>query len=681
MGRIEDFFQAIHSPAGADAGFSLGYWNHGGGFGMEIERIKEQDVFIGIRRKKEIRCFPFFQEAESAQIQSFVKKEGEEQFHRLKVFSLEEVTREFGYGSDLFHAEGISFELIHPVRELPDPERAEYDRCREAFTPAILARMIIDNTDGTEEAEGIFAVSPMKGKLQLGPKTGGKLKGFLSNDNYGFAVLGSEQVEEFCDFSLARAYDRPKKMPFLIAALGGIAIKAAPGEKKEVMIALGWYRKGIITSGSNECSFYYTRFFPDLLSVLTYALEKRETLVKAAEENNQFIRSKGFTKEREFLLIQSTKSYYVSTMLFDDGGSPRWVVNEGSYRMMNTFDLTVDHSFFELRYQPWAVRNQLDSYLLEYSYHDQCGITFTHDQGTHYVFSPFGYSSYEMPDLDDCFSYMSQEQLCNWILTAALYVHKTRDNTWALNRQAAFMECFRSMLHRDSRKGNYNGIMRIDSSRCDSGQEITTYDSLDSSLGQARENLYLAVKCWASYLALETLFYTVSDKEGAERASAHARLCADTICSYFRKDLGYIPAVFDGKDQSAIIPAIEALVYPKHFGREDALKTDGSYGAFIEILKRHTEAVLVPGRCLFPDGGWKLSGNSINSWMSKIFLCEYVAENVLQIRHDYGKCDKAHAGWWRKGCPSNPGIDQILNGTQEETGFHYPRCVTSTLWW
>lgn len=102
MGQTEDFFQAVHGPAGADAGFSLGYWNHGGGFGTEVERIKEQDVFIGIRRGKEIQCFPFFQEAESAQIQTFVKKEGEEQLHRLTVFSLENVTREFGYGSDLF---------------------------------------------------------------------------------------------------------------------------------------------------------------------------------------------------------------------------------------------------------------------------------------------------------------------------------------------------------------------------------------------------------------------------------------------------------------------------------------------------------------------------------------------------------------------------------------------------
>ena len=28
----------------------------------------------------------------------------------------------------------------------------------------------------------------------------------------------------------------------------------------------------------------------------------------------------------------------------------------------------------------------------------------------------------------------------------------------------------------------------------------------------------------------------------------------------------------------------------------------------------------IEGRCLFPDGAWKLSGNNDNSWMSKIFV-------------------------------------------------------------
>ena len=47
--------------------------------------------------------------------------------------------------------------------------------------------------------------------------------------------------------------------------------------------------------------------------------------------------------------------------------------------------------------------------------------------GAHNNFSPKGRSSYELANLTGCFSYMTVEQLCNWILTAGCYMAKTRD--------------------------------------------------------------------------------------------------------------------------------------------------------------------------------------------------------------------------------------------------------------
>jgi hypothetical protein len=46
------------------------------------------------------------------------------------------------------------------------------------------------------------------------------------------------------------------------------------------------------------------------------------------------------------------------------------VVYEGEYRMMNTFDLTVDHLFLELAWHPWTVRNTLDLFADRYAYTD-----------------------------------------------------------------------------------------------------------------------------------------------------------------------------------------------------------------------------------------------------------------------------------------------------------------------
>ena len=39
--------------------------------------------------------------------------------------------------------------------------------------------------------------------------------------------------------------------------------------------------------------------------------------------------------------------------------------------MMNTLDLTVDMMFFELRMNPWTVRNVLEHFVTRYSYEDE----------------------------------------------------------------------------------------------------------------------------------------------------------------------------------------------------------------------------------------------------------------------------------------------------------------------
>lgn len=94
---------------------------------------------------------------------------------------------------------------------------------------------------------------------------------------------------------------------------------------------------------------------------------------------------------------------------------------------------------------------------------------------------------------------MTQEQLCNWILIAASYVSKTGDVEWARQNAPLVTACFESMVNRDTPPPtgfpDLQAVMGFDSARCGKkGQEITTYDSLDESLGQARQNLYLAVK-------------------------------------------------------------------------------------------------------------------------------------------------------------------------------------------
>jgi hypothetical protein len=191
-----------------------------------------------------------------------------------------------------------------------------------------------------------------------------------------------------------------------------------------------------------------------------------------------------------------------------------------------------------------------------------------------------------MPGLSDCFSFMSYEETLNCVLAA----------------------CLNSILARDA---NGDGVMDRDSDRCAGGSEITTYDSLDISLGQARNNLYLAVKAWSAFICV-----------------------------------------------------------------------DGPYGELVRVLKRHLDKVLVPGVCLDSgSGGWKLSSTSRNTWLSKIFLNQYVAENVLGFDDERTKRDTVHARWLRTGSADYAATDQVDSSTGADLGSRlYPRLVTSILW-
>ncbi len=111
---------------------------------------------------------------------------------------------------------------------------------------------------------------------------------------------------------------------------------------------------------------------------------------------------------------------------------------------------------------------------------------------------------------------------------------------------------------------------------------------------------------------------------------------------------GFIPAVLEDDNQSAIIPAIEALVFPYAMGLTDCVAEDGSYGDYIKTLKSHLRNIMNKETCLYPDGAWKLSSTADNSWMSKICLSQYVARKILGF-HYVGEedADSAHAQWER----------------------------------
>ena len=428
------------------------------------------------------------------------------------------------------------------------------------------------------------------------------------------------------------------------------------------------------------------------------------------------------------MIAHATHSYYGSTQLLEIDRKPFWVVNEGEYCMMNTLDLAVDHVFWELDRNPWLVRNLLDSFVRLYSYTDEVkvyegevelsshehdpsqpppppdaaqlarpyrtkpgGISFTHDMGAHNNFAPLGRSSYELANLTSTFSYMTVEQLCNWILTAACYMAKTRDTAWLKKNKKVIQACLESMVNR----GGEVGFAQYDSTKTVGGQEITTYDSLDHSLAQTRNNVYMAVKSWATYHGLALMFRDLGDKKAQEKCRRLAEKVAGVVAEQAID--GVLPAIFEKGNPgyaSRILPAIEGCAYPLYFVNTgwQRQKLEQVFGTPAEkkmyaVLKEHTRRLLLDPqkRNVFADDGIKLSSTSNNSWMSKIAIFMHVTRKVFGLDRDPGvvevfrKADAAHVTWQVVGSAYWACSDQIVSGVGKASKY-YPRIITSALW-
>ena len=92
--------------------------------------------------------------------------------------------------------------------------------------------------------------------------------------------------------------------------------------------------------------------------------------------------------------------------------------------------------------------------------------------------------------------------------------------------------------------------MGFDSARTDGGGEITTYDSLDHSLGQARNNIYLVML--GVLFSSRSNAYSLVRTRCASEALAGARRCANSLTAAFDPTLGYLPAVLEEGNESAI---------------------------------------------------------------------------------------------------------------------------------
>ncbi len=684
----EAFFNAHHSPIGAYATFTLGYPGASGGFGQQQKLPGTQNVYIGVESDGAVRALPFFDPDVSPGIGQYAQTD---------------VSRDFRVASDTFTTADFSFALHSPVRSIPDPtgepaapgflkpgsltgiSTAGTYSIQDALLPAIFAEMTIDNTAGTSQKVAVFAVDAGNAAV-LDAATPGVTFG-----------TGLSQTAIVTDDGSAIAFAAPDlaqalKGNFGSGSIGGIALVVPAGQSRTIRFALCFFSGGPITKG-RVTSFWYTQYYPTLASVISAATTDLAGRVASFAADNLLVDNARISNNQKFLLAQAIHSYYGNTAFMQDqSGAPWWVVLEGQYQYMNTFDLSVDQQFFEIGMNPWTTRNVLDNSARHYSYTTGTelgggavgagGIAFTHDMGQWPTFSPDGTSAYEKPNVFGTFSYQTGEELTNWILIAGVYVAQTNDVTWFEQNTGNFQAVFTSLANRDNvAAANRDGIESYNATSVGTGEEITTYDSVGPGLTEAVGNSYLGGKAWAAYVILEGLLALSGRLDLAAQAAVSAARAANTLVAHVTPQ-GYIASNVYNGETIAIIPVIEGLVYPYFADRQDAVSPNGIYGTFIRALQTHLDVVLANNLCVYANGGWKLDSQSDNTWLSKIFLNEFVGRQVLglDIRASTNAADAQSVVWLTQTAGARLAFsDQVIDQVPSASEY-YPRGVTSIVW-
>jgi len=683
-------YHTQHSPFGAFASFTLGLVDAPGGFGQSLRGPAKQNVYVGFRgpRHERWQLLPFLtppQSLETAFTGDATIVQPPSGFDSLQPA---DYTRTLRWASDTWRADGdkFGFSLLSPFGPVPDPATARKAEARFHFAPLITGWIEYDNRAGKQPVELVFGVGAGDDTLRpLTDTSDEALLGFASGGRFGYATAPAKGVALRQGFDLLSPKFLDYRKLHVIAGETGIVFTVPAGRRKRFPLVLGFHRDGIVTTGL-RATYAYTRWFRDLEDVLAHGLSEYDRYEALATQRDRELARSRLSADQQFLVAQATHSYYGSTQLLWQAGKPLWVVNEGEYRMINTFDLTVDHLFFELAFHPWAVRDALDLFVRRYAYRDKHGLSFTHDMGVNDFFTPPGRSSYECDGIEGCFSHMTMEQLLNWVVTGATYAAHTGDRAWLRANRKTFLACAESLRRRDDPDpARRDGLLKLDTDRCAGGSEITTYDSLDVSLGQARNNLYLGVKTLGAWVLLERAFIELGLPKDAAAARATADLLAHTLTTKFETDTGFFPAVFERGNRSRILPAVEGFVYPLFLGYRDAVDVRGRFAPLFAQLRRHINQALQPGVCLdVHSGGWKMSSTSTNTWFSKIAIAQHVIRKLFPeaMTADARAADRVHADWQRtRGCGEFAMCDQIRSDTGIACGSrYYPRGVTTYLW-
>jgi xylan 1,4-beta-xylosidase len=668
------FANVDHAPIGCCSTITYGYKGDICGIGTETGNFPYWQpsggggggVLIGLSGKSGLQITPFVASTSSISTNAHY-------------FSDNSIQRQLTPCTDQFSVAGVGLTFTHytPVWPMTDLATATLTEKKRFFLPATWMVFTIQNTNSTSEDFYFGLPVAVTGKTFAN----GAYQGFTLGESAFAVQTGSCEV-----LSGAR----------LTSTFNGMTkgsafhLSVPAGQVRTLTVVIAYYRSAVVDSRTGS-SYYYTSLYPSIDSVIDAAFAGSSDAQFRCQQLATVMSRAGLNPYRQFMACYTLHTHMADTAcLIDPQGRAHWIEIEGVFNYINTFDLTEDHSFYDSYMYPWALRNVLDGYSgalagNAYTYDSPLyspngtqvsthGFSFDHDMGlwpTSGTGPAYG-------------SVMGDEELQSWILSAGMYWSQSKDDAWLTNNLGQLQTCLTSMLSRD----NTNAAARDGVTKNVNTSEITTYDSLDWSLQKPAFSGRLAVRNWACYLALNAMFNQIGDTADAATCDNMASTAAQTIVARwntYHSSLGYIPALLDGSSMAATLPMVEGLVYPSAMGLTNAIdRVGGPYAAMLQALSNHVMAVLVPGKCLdaTTGAGMITSGSSI-TWQSKVFLSQYAAEAVLGITNSTidGDLDQANISVQLQGAPFQGFCDAFQGSGPLAGGHHYPRGVTTALWW
>ena len=291
-------FNAQHSPMGAFMSFTCGNFGTRGGIGLQIGQPGDQEVFIGFKEGDRysdatLKCLPFYVGAVNRAADAFLVEQAGPSEQNVKPdavpFKDGEFARSYGWATDEWQRRGTdASRSTRPLARSPIPANDSDEQMREGLLPAVVARLELDNTNGTDHQDRDVRAEPCAARQRGFSKTiwaAGRL-GFAFRREAGGAA-------ELFDFTASRTRRSRRRRALRLHALVGQRRRARapqPGPSAGLLpriwlrsarrarstastIALGSYLEGFQTNGLDG-RYLYTRYFKGLADVLKTALDR-----------------------------------------------------------------------------------------------------------------------------------------------------------------------------------------------------------------------------------------------------------------------------------------------------------------------------------------------------------------------------------------------------------------------